>query len=76
MLFAEVLLNLPLDKSFTYAVPEDLEEKLRSSTGYRVEVNFRNRKTIAYIVGTTEEVPTGNYAVKNLIRLLDDNPLF
>ena len=49
MLYAEVVLGLPIDGSFDYLVPEGLEEK--ASVGARVWVNFRNKKEVAYVVG-------------------------
>ena len=48
MLVAEVILPLPLDKVFHYAVPNDLEGRLVS--GMRVLVQFGKRKEYAALV--------------------------
>ena len=48
MLYAKVVLGLPVDGPFDYLVPVDLENKI--SAGTRVWVNFRNKKEVAYVV--------------------------
>jgi primosomal protein N' (replication factor Y) len=46
--FAEVVLNLPLDRSFTYRVPAALRDSVRP--GMRVRVPFGPREQTGYIV--------------------------
>jgi primosomal protein N' (replication factor Y) len=46
--FAEVVLNLPLDRSFTYRVPLALRESVRP--GMRVKVPFGPREQTGYVV--------------------------
>jgi len=46
--FAEVVLNLPLDRSFTYRVPPLLRERVRP--GVRVKVPFGPREQTGYVV--------------------------
>ena len=48
MLYANVVLGLPIDGPFDYLVPVGLETKLQ--IGARVWVDFRNKKEIAYVV--------------------------
>lgn len=72
MRYAEVLLNLPLESSFTYSVPDELS----CTVGCRAEVNFAGRKSLAYLVSLGEEPPAGEFTVKPLLRILDKEPLF
>jgi primosomal protein N' (replication factor Y) len=46
--FAEVVLNLPLDRSFTYRVPAALRDSVRP--GMRVKVPFGPREQTGYVV--------------------------
>lgn len=48
MLYAKVVLGLPIDGPFDYLVPADLENKI--AIGLRVWVDFRNKKEVAYVV--------------------------
>ena len=68
--FCEVALPVPLDRTFTYAVP-DLEEPAR---GARVIVPFRNEKLIGVVTATGVAAPTG-FEAKRLEAVLDDEPL-
>jgi primosomal protein N' (replication factor Y) len=47
--FAEVVLNLPVDRAFTYRIPAPLRERVRP--GVRVVVPFRNRVEVGFVVG-------------------------
>ncbi|MFA7706344.1 MAG: hypothetical protein WCX91_04520, partial [Candidatus Omnitrophota bacterium] len=53
MLYAEVVLGLPIEGPFDYLVPPDLENKI--SVGTRIWVNFRNKKEVAYVVGLSSK---------------------
>ena len=72
-MFVDVILPLPLDGQFTYAVPPSLEKQVRA--GQRVLVPFGKSKT--YVGVTTrqhEEKPEG-YEVKDLLQVLDVKPI-
>ena len=68
--FCEVALPVPLDRTFTYAVPE-LEEPLR---GARVIVPFRNEKLIGVVTETGSAEPK-DFKAKYIEAVLDDEPL-
>jgi len=53
VLYAKVVLGLPIDGPFDYFVPPDLEHKIL--LGMRVWVNFRNKKEVAYVVGLSNK---------------------
>ena len=71
-MYGEVVLNLPLEQSFTYLIPP--ESACRP--GCRVEVNFRGRKCVGFVVAVNDEKPAGNFAVKEIRKLIDPQPIF
>ncbi|MEA2014535.1 MAG: primosomal protein N' [Thermodesulfobacteriota bacterium] len=71
-MFANVAVSIPSARSFTYAVPEGMEDQI--AVGKRVLVPFGMRKVTGYIVGTTTS--TTIKSIKSIIELLDAEPLF
>ena len=69
--FAQVVLGLPVDKPFTYSIPEDFKRAIQ--IGQRVEVPFGQRLLIGYIVGFRDKAPFRE--VKPLKSILDEMPL-
>lgn len=70
--FVEVILPLPVQQTFTYAVPENLKDKV--AFGKRVEVPFGVKKFYAgMIVSVIDEAPS--YEVKSIQAVLDEQPL-
>ena len=67
MLYAKVVLGLPIDGPFDYFVPTDLENKILP--GMRVWVNFRNKKEVAYVVGLSNK--TKIKRVKEISAVID-----
>ena len=67
-MFAEVILEIPIDKSFDYNIPESMLSKI--SPGMRAWVPFGNRRMPGYIVRVkkTSEFPDA----KPLIKLIDN----
>lgn len=70
-MYAQVVLGLPVDGPFDYSVPHQFRERIK--LGMRVEVNFRYKKLIAYVVNLSSQ--TKIKAVKPIIRLLDEIPV-
>jgi primosomal protein N' (replication factor Y) len=70
--YAEVLLPLALENTYTYKVPEHLLDPL--VIGQRVEVQFGSRKRYAgLVVRLTRQEP--GYRTKEIISILDDQPI-
>lgn len=71
--FAHIALDLPLDRLYTYAVPQELQGRL--AVGCRVEVPFGagNRTMVGYVVELAGECELKK--VKPLKALVDDSPL-
>src|SRR5690242_5371162 len=72
-LFADVVFDRPLDDAYTYAVPDELRHLI--SVGKRVEAPFGrgDRLSVGFCVGLSETPP--NRAVKQITRVVDDEPL-
>ena len=68
--YCEVALPVPLDRTFTYAVPEAMEPQ----RGARVVVPFRNEKLIGVVTGVGDKAPE-DFEVRAIEALLDDEPL-
>jgi primosomal protein N' (replication factor Y) len=68
--YCEVALPVPLDRAFTYAVPEGLLP-LR---GARVIAPFNNEKLIGVVTGLNAK-PSGEFKVRFIEAVLDDEPL-
>ena len=72
--FAEIAVELPIEGTFTYLVPEELRADVR--TGRRVLVPFGRRTVTGYVLGFLSAPPEGVTGVKPLIDLLDPFPVF
>ncbi|MBI1317406.1 MAG: primosomal protein N' [Candidatus Hydrogenedens sp.] len=70
--FAEIVLPLPLDRAFTYAVPESLRDRARP--GMRAVVPVMNRFETGFIVKVTETSAVEK--VKPILDLPDELPAF
>lgn len=71
---AEIALPLPLNKTFYYLIPENLEN---ISIGKRVVVNFRNQKRIGYVINISDinTIDFSQEKLKPIISIIDDEPL-
>lgn len=73
MIYADIILPLPLDGLFTYSVPEELAAQVRF--GVRVAVQFGKTKIhVGVVVRVHGDVPQG-YKVKPIMRALDAEPV-
>ncbi|MGN1376596.1 MAG: primosomal protein N' [Prevotella sp.] len=70
MIYADIILPLPLEGVFTYSVPNSLKEKVK--TGFRVRVPFgRNKTYIGIVANIHDNTPT--FKVKDINAVLDDS---
>jgi len=72
-MYADVILPVPLDGMFTYAVPPSLEHRVK--TGQRVLVPFGRNKNYVGIIGRLHNEKPEDYQVKPVALLLDDTPV-
>ncbi len=71
-MFVKVAVNIPTGRTFVYRVPPDLESD--TALGKRALVHFGGRTLTGYIL---EVLATPDYPkTKDLIRILDEEPLF
>jgi len=67
-----VAVTLPVEETYLYLVPRDLEPGAK--VGCRVEVPFGKRKVTGYIL--EQEAPAEDKDLKEISRVLDAEPLF
>ncbi|MBR1447551.1 MAG: primosomal protein N' [Prevotella sp.] len=73
MNYADVILPVPLDGYFTYAVPAAMQDEVMA--GKRVLVPFGKNKTHVGIVARLHDQPPQGYDVKPLMQVLDASPI-
>jgi len=70
-----VVLPLPIDQAFIYAVPPMYQETVRP--GIRVLIPFGKRRVTGYVIENPEpEVSDYNFKIKAIEDVLDDEPVF
>ncbi len=82
MQYLQIVINIPLNQSFTYSITDEQINKLDCDlqVGIRAEVRFGNRKLTGFITEINETIP-GNCPVSHekirpITRIVDKEPLF
>ena len=73
VLFADVILPIPIPQLFTYHVPEELIERIE--LGSRVLVHFGRKKLLTGVVGKLHNTPPQKFEAKPIRDILDDIPI-
>lgn len=73
MVYVEVLLPLPLNKTFLYSVSPELSQAVKP--GVRVLVPFRSRKLTGFVLKIKEEEPKESFPIKSILQVLDESPI-
>ena len=73
MNFADVILPVPLDGCFTYAIPQQWRDSVK--TGQRVLVPFGRNKQHVGIIAKLHDVKPQDYEVKDILQLIDSDPV-
>ena len=71
MLYAKVVLGLPIEGPFDYIIPQELRAKI--SPGSRVSIPFGNSKKIGYVVALNNKSTVAN--LKSITSVLDNQPI-
>lgn len=71
--FIDVILPIPIQKTFTYSVTQSEFEFL--TKGMRVAVPFGNTKMYTGLVFHKHQVPPELYEAKDILQILDDKPI-
>ncbi len=74
VLVAEVVFNLPLERPYTYAIPEELRDRIRAGQRVRAPLGRGNRSVIGYCVAV-RTAESGQRTLKPIEELLDSEPL-
>ncbi|MBN2401534.1 MAG: primosomal protein N' [Spirochaetes bacterium] len=69
--YADVYVGYPIDGSYTYSVPDDMDVK----PGMRVSVNFRNRTVTAFTHKVHNKRPDLK-DIKEIEKLIDPSPIY
>lgn len=70
-MFAELVFNRPLNRSFTYRIPEDVN----CEKGMRVTAPFHGRTLTGFVIETHERTPEG-FSAKDIRRVVDKEQVF
>jgi primosomal protein N' (replication factor Y) len=71
MKYCDVSLPVPLDRAFTYRLPDTLQHRVQP--GCRLLVPFGSRKLTGMVLALRDDPPEG--AIKEALRLLDEEPV-
>lgn len=71
-MYAQVVLNLPLEREFTYLIGD----LVGCQVGVRVVVPFGRRELTGFVVALKEEIGEVSYEIKGIKRVVDKGPLF
>ncbi len=72
-MFAEVVFPLPFRNSFTYSIPEELEENIM--VGVRVVAPFGKRTLTGFVIKSSEKTDVKE-KIKPISDVLDNQPIF
>ena len=72
-MFADVILPVPLDGTFTYSVPQQMEGQVQ--VGIRTLVPFGRNKTYVGIISKIHHQAPVGYQVKDILQVLDVSPI-
>lgn len=74
MLYADVLLAVPVEEAWTYSIPEKLAGDV--AFGKRVIVPFGRRKMTGFVIAVSDEKPDADFDIRPLERVIDRMPVF
>ncbi|WP_298648641.1 primosomal protein N', partial [uncultured Proteiniphilum sp.] len=72
-MYADVILPLPLSGLFTYAIPAEMQDRIRR--GMRITVPFGRRKYYTAIVTRVHRQSPGNFTIKEIHSFVDSTPV-
>lgn len=72
-LYAEVILPLPLNATFTYHIPEAMTDSVK--VGYRIIVQFGAKKYYTGIVSSISHIAPEGFEVKDIVSIIDTHPI-
>ena len=73
-MYCKVVFDVPLDRDFDYAVPEELEAQVMP--GLRVTAPFGRMLTTGLVISTSSTTTLPGHLIKKIACVLDPKPLF
>ncbi|MFZ5352634.1 MAG: primosomal protein N' [Bacillota bacterium] len=77
-IYAEIIVDSKCretDRIYTYMVPENLNHQIKVGSRVLVPFGISNKKTEAYVIGLKQNPQTTKHKLKQIIKLLDDEPV-
>ena len=74
VLVAEVVFNLPLERPYTYAIPDELRQLIQAGQRVRAPLGRGNRSVVGYCVAV-KAADSAQRKLKPITELLDRDPL-
>lgn len=71
---AEVVFNLPLEKPYTYSIPDSLRDLLKTGMRVKAPLGRGNRTVVGYCV-KIRQAESGQRKLKPIMEVLDSEPL-
>jgi primosomal protein N' (replication factor Y) len=71
-MFADIAINIPLDKTFEYRIPTEFNDKIKKYI--RVKIDFNNKVELGVIVNIKDEEKR-DYHIKDILDLYDEDPI-
>ena len=71
--FVDVILPLPLQGTFTYSIPEAMEECV--APGCRVKVPLGKSKSYTALVASVHDTEPEGYEIRPITEILDEAPI-
>ena len=72
-MFAEVIIPIPIPKTYTYHIPQSMESM--AVPGVRVEVSFGKKKRYAGVIKSITDTPPKGFDPKSILQILDPEPI-
>ena len=72
-MYAEVIIPVPIPKTYTYHVPTSMESM--AIPGVRVEVSFGKKKRYAGVVKSVSQTAPKGFEPKSILQILDPEPI-
>ncbi len=71
-MLADIVINIPLDKTFEYRIPKDIESKVQKYI--RVKIDFNNKIELGVIINIKDEAER-EYKIKDILDIYDEDPI-
>ena len=72
MSYIEAVFSVPGTDTFTYSLPESMT----CHVGCRIEAEFGHRSITGYVTAISRDRPSGDFAIKPITRVIDEEPIF